>query len=27
VVVIIRWLSLPRVHAGLAGHGGPKFGI
>src|SRR5436305_3788096 len=26
-LVIIRWLSIPRVHVGLAGSTGPKFGI
>jgi len=26
-LVVIRWLSLPRVKAGLAGSVGPKFGI
>ena len=26
-LVIIRWLSLPRVRAGLAGSVGPRFGI
>jgi len=26
-LVVIRWLSLPRVHAGLAGNVGPKFGL
>lgn len=26
-LVVLRWMSLPRVHAGLAGHVGPKFGI
>ena len=27
VLIILRWLTLPRVHAGLAGSVGPKFGI
>ena len=27
LLVILRWLTLPRVHAGLAGSIGPKFGI
>lgn len=27
LLVIIRWLSMPRVHAGLAGSIGPRFGI
>ena len=26
-LVVIRWLTLPRVHGGLAGSIGPKFGI
>lgn len=27
VLIILRWLTLPRVHAGLAGSVGPKYGI
>ena len=26
-LVVVRWLSLPRVHAGLAGNVGPRFGL
>jgi hypothetical protein len=26
-LVLVRWLTLPRVHAGLAGNVGPRFGI
>ena len=27
LLVLVRWISLPRLHAGLAGSVGPRFGI